>query len=100
MSRSGYYANELTKSQRRRLTRRAHKLARSGQYQGYAAIIAEIRKHQDFHAPTHENQLLLFQLDLVCSYAWKKLTISALARAPRSRGHGCEGLASGREVLA
>jgi hypothetical protein len=63
---------ELTRSHRRRLTRHAHKLARSGRYDGHAAIIAEIRQHQDFHAPTHEDQLLLSQLDLLCSYARKR----------------------------
>jgi hypothetical protein len=39
--------------------------------------------HQDFHTPTHENQLLLFQLDLVCSYASKRLTLRGPADARR-----------------
>jgi hypothetical protein len=46
--------SELTRARRRRLSRDAHKLARSGRFESAEAVISEIRGHEDFDQTSHE----------------------------------------------
>ena len=59
---------ELTRSHRRRLTRYAHRLARSGRYENAMAVIEELRSHKDFDPASHENSAFRAALEAICKF--------------------------------
>jgi hypothetical protein len=63
---------ELTRAHRRRLTRYAHQLARSGKYDSAEAVISAIRGHTDFDSAWHEAGAFRTALDAICAVAKKK----------------------------
>jgi hypothetical protein len=61
--------SERTRAGRRRLTRHAYELARSGQYENAEAVISEIRDHKDFDRPSHEAGVFRSALGAICDVA-------------------------------
>ena len=64
--------SELTRARRRRLSRYAHKLARSGRFESAEAVISEIRGHEDFDQASHEAASFLAALSVICDVAARK----------------------------
>jgi hypothetical protein len=73
---------ELTRSHRRRLTRYAHVLARSGRYENAVAIIEELRSHKDFDPASHENSTFRAALGAICKFARSKYTPAGAQARP------------------
>jgi hypothetical protein len=64
--------SELTRARRRRLSRYAHKLARSGRFESAEAVISEIRGHEDFDQTSHEAGFFLAALSAICDVVARK----------------------------
>ena len=64
--------SELTRARRRRLSRYAHKLARSGRFESAEAFVSEIRGHEDFDQGSHEAAPFLAALSVICDVAARK----------------------------
>ena len=64
---------ELIRSHRRRLTRRAYALARTGRYGNAEAVIQEIKGHKDFHPDSHDTATFRAALNSICYLAAQKL---------------------------
>jgi hypothetical protein len=73
-----------TTARRAKLTRKAHKLARSGRYENAAAVIEAIRQDEDFHPNSHETSAFRGALDAICKRA-KDFPMSMRSMALRAR---------------
>ena len=73
---------ELTRSHRRRLTRYAHVLARSGRYENAVAVLEELRSHKDFDPASHENSTFRAALGAICKFARSKYTPAGAQARP------------------
>ena len=65
-------SRDQVKDHRRRLTRYAHELARSGRFENADAVIAAIRDHEDFYASSHESWSFRAALNALCARARAK----------------------------
>jgi len=63
---------ERTRARRRRLSRYAHQLARSGKFESAEAVISEIRGHKDFDPASHEAGVFRTALSAICDVAKRK----------------------------
>jgi hypothetical protein len=81
--------SELTRARRRRLSRYAHKLARSGRFESAEAVVSEIRGHEDFDHASHEAPSFLAALSVAhprvgCRRALIRLPLSRVPDGPAS----------------
>ena len=63
---------ELTRARRRRLSRLAYELARSGKFASAEAVISELRGHKDFDPASHEAGAFRAALSVICDVANRK----------------------------
>jgi hypothetical protein len=90
---------ELTRSHRRRLTRHAHELARSGRYEGHAATSLKFGRIRTFTPPhTKVSSFCLNSISCVATPERDRGSSTASSRWKRhdevGEGHGYEGLAT------